>query len=153
MAGKLSWEEFQLRLNSTEINSRLLCSVHLETCNKLTITGPKVYASYTVSYVPSKWHPAYLEPTSFPGSFFPTPKPWKRPWEQGGPRASCVKQPRDPTRTDVNSGTFRTFSERFGYLRFITREETSVRIAFVKILENLVLEVKTKNLQQSFFSW
>ena len=35
-------------------NSRPLGAVPMETCNKLTITGPEVYASSTVSYLPNK---------------------------------------------------------------------------------------------------
>lgn len=49
------------------------------------------------------------------------------------------------------SGTFRTYSERFGYLRFKIRNKTSVWIAFVKILEKPELHVK--DLQQSSFPW
>ena len=41
---------------------------------------------------------------------------------------------------------FEHIRKRFGYLRFITREKTSIRIAFVNIFEKLVLDVKTLNI-------
>ena len=109
-------------------NSRPLGAVPMETCNKLTITGPEVYASSTVSYLPNKWH---LELTS---------------------TLMC----RTAKGTNESRGQFGNISDifgRFGYLRFITREKTSDRIAFMKFWTGIAGAgcQNLKNLQQPFF--